>query len=68
MTYVITDGSVKANLDSLPPDAWRLLTGRTDSDAVKLSQTVQTLKRCLTIRKDAASSVPFALVNIKSLS
>ena len=66
MTYVITDGSVKANLDSLPPDAWRLLTGRTDSDAVKLSQTVQTLKRCLTIRKDAASSVPFALVNIKS--
>ena len=64
MTRFLFDGAKSANLDSLPAEAWTIISGRQpgSDDVVDLVRTVPILQRAVTLVSDAVGSMPFAIM------
>lgn len=65
MDTYFTDGKNMKNINSLPPEAWRYLSGAQEDDKglKKLQKTVPWLYRGLQIRMNSVASVPFAIMD-----
>ena len=64
MKRLLFDGTKAANLDSLPAEAWTIISGRQpgSDDVVDLVRTVPILQRAVTLVSDAVGSMPFAIM------
>ena len=64
MKRLLFDGAKSANLDSLPAEAWTIISGRTpgSDDVVEVVRTVPILQRAVMLVSDAVGSMPFAIM------
>jgi len=63
MKRLLFDGTKAANLDSLPAEAWTVISGQTpgSDDLAETVRTVPVLRRAVTLVADAVGSTPFVL-------
>ena len=64
MKRLLFDGAKSANLDSLPAEAWTIISGGApgSDDVVEVVRTVPILQRAVMLVSDAVGSMPFAIM------
>ena len=63
MSATLFDGIKSVRLDDLPPEAWRVIAGDSDTsaEAQRLYETVAFLYRCVEVRANALVALPWAV-------
>lgn len=63
MSASLFDGIKSVRLDDLPPEAWRVIAGDSDTsaEAQRLYETVAFLYRCVEVRANALVALPWAV-------
>ena len=63
MSATLFDGMKSVRLDDLPPEAWRVIAGDSDTsaEAQRLYETVAFLYRCVEVRANALVALPWAV-------
>ena len=63
MNATVFDGVKSVRLDDLPPEAWRIIAGDSDTsaEAQRLYETVAFLYRCVEVRANALVALPWAV-------
>ena len=61
MATILTDGTKAIPLESLPPEAWNVVGGTTNSEINDLQSTVGWLYRCVRVRANTLAQMPWVI-------